>query len=118
MARFIEIPETDDDLRFAAESIAKIAGDAISAIKDLYSRVPVSPVSLVSPVDRKISNQSGNQFKQFKHFETNFEIEDPRFAMRPAKTPEPPPPVEPVKLGFPETPREIKIDNALNNLQL
>lgn len=36
MARFVEIPELDDDLKYASEQISKIAGDAINAIKELY----------------------------------------------------------------------------------
>lgn len=113
MARFIEIPETNDDLRFAAESIAKIAGEAISAIKELYSKVPETSIS---PKNEKFSQsaQTGNQI------ETDFELKDlgdPRFAVRVSKKLEPTQNEIP-KIEFPETPREIKIDNALNNLQL
>lgn len=117
-----------DDLRFAAEEISKIAVCAIQTIERIYGSNPLSPTNpgftnepgypvppenSIIPVNSNFTNEPGYPVKE----ETS-ELEDPRFRLleevkiSPVKE-------EPTKIESPKlSERPPRYDDGLNNLIL
>lgn len=118
MARFVEIPELDDDLKYASEQISKIAGDAINAIKELYLNRHNSPSGNILRSSRGVvaggagsAGVGGGGLPERDYSRMGSAPTPPT----PSKPPLMPPPIPPT---IDSSPRKEWVDESLNGALL